>query len=245
MHITKILALGCLGLVLIPAETFARELPHGVIDSAGLFTPLGIERAQRQIDQLFLRREFPVVVETLAHLPDSLLQPLRRASNSTRGRLFKTFAQERAQQQQIEGLYILISSDPNLRLVQVCTSGQAFKARFSDSSCNKVRLGFVDHPTRSGLDAALLQALDEVDALLLSSHPQIHSFWILVPVLFVGIVGMWLILLFRRARNPNRPAVPSLATPESGQPNLFGSMVGTPANQWIYDKSLEPPASAS
>jgi hypothetical protein len=62
----------------------------------------------------------------------------------------------------------------------------------------------------------------------------------LIP--FGGVVGTWLIALYVRSQRRDQPVARGA---DAALPGMLGGMLGTPANQWLYDKSLQQPPADS
>lgn len=233
--------------------------PAGVVDDAGLFRPETLGRAEELISALRHEYHFDVRVETLAALPPDEQKALDALSRrKAKGRYVARISRERAEKAEVNGLYVLICTEP--RFVQVVASPPSAEAYFSSYKQGQLRQLFEKRLAGSragqgrddaagaavgfawrarppaGADAALLDALAQVRAGLRSQagDPNAIGPWP-VAVLLAGTVGLWLFLTLIRNRLTGRAHDEGVLRPDP-TPALLASQFGTPAAYWIYDR---------
>src|SRR5687768_12805096 len=133
------------GTVLLLLNGYARA---NVRDNAGLFGEDTVRQANERIAKLGV----PVVVETYGALPDAMLQnynPQRKDES------FAAFSKQRVQQVAPQGVYVLVTTNPNYVSV---TEGTKNVIRGADT--NAVRNAMVQSFGAKKFDEGLLRGLD-------------------------------------------------------------------------------------
>ncbi len=241
MRIQQTVLPGFIWILLLPTLGRA-EAPHTVLDEAELFRPQTVERVRRRLDALYARDGIGVLIETIRTLPLEQRDQLARAGNAKAGRIFAAWTRRRARDNGVDGIYVLISADPSYRLVHVTTWPEEMGQVFSERDCNQVRLAFVDRRNAKHPDDAVLDAVAEIESILSYNLGSTTSFWLWVLIPFGGVVGTWLIALYVRSQRRDQPVARGA---DAALPGMLGGMLGTPANQWLYDKSLQQPPADS
>jgi hypothetical protein len=90
-----------------------------VKDGAGFFTPDALTKANRQLAEIQKKYHKDLLIETLAGVPSDKTDAVQKMDKSARNRFFQTWANERAKQARVEGIYVLITKQPGHIQVEV------------------------------------------------------------------------------------------------------------------------------
>jgi len=111
----------------------ASAASNGVRDEAHFFTKDAIDQADRIIQQIDQRFHKDVLVETLPSIPEELLG---QYDPQNRDSFFRQWAERRAQQQGVNGVYILITRDPGR--VEVAAGSNTERQAFEQADRNQL-----------------------------------------------------------------------------------------------------------
>jgi hypothetical protein len=224
--------------ILVPA---ARGQGRPVIrDEARLFSRAAIEEASRQIAEMRQSSHRELVVETVKGLEGLGRRRLWFLGKWQVERRVRQQARERAEQLDVDGVYALICTDPPQ--VQVL-AWPAYEQRvFDNSDCEALRRLIVHQLQNAGgsqeqRDEALLAAVAQVRAVLRDNQadqvppPSADNVVVAVVLIALGILAVfWLVLRVIRRRAAADVEPPELT------PAVLGSLFGSPASLWIYDR---------
>jgi uncharacterized membrane protein YgcG len=96
-------------LLLLAVAPRASAAANGVRDEAHFFSPDAISRAEQTIGQINQKYHKDVLVQSLSQIPQDLQSQLQQEGKD---RFFKDWAEQRAHQLGIDGIYILITRTP-------------------------------------------------------------------------------------------------------------------------------------
>jgi hypothetical protein len=211
-----------------------------VKDGAGLFAPAAVARADEQIAQLRETYGCDLVIETVRSLPNTDRRWYRFLYAREVNRFLADWARDRARDEGVDGIYVVVCTQPRAVIVVVYPPAQ--EQNCSPGDCNQLRRQLAYHLGRSGPDQALLDGVSEARALLEgrrreNAAPPTNLF--LVGGIIAGVLGFWVVLgLMLR----------SLGAADTGSayqeirgrgvllPALLGSMFGVTSGYWIYDR---------
>jgi hypothetical protein len=233
-----------------------------VVDGAELFRPATVARADALVRDIRRRYHFDVRIETLAALPEADRRKIEGTSQRrTKARYLAEFSRERAKEADVDGLYVLVSTDPRARAIEVTAYPSSAGALLSPFKQKELH-GLLEKRLRGaqagagrqdaaqaavgfgwvapwGPDAALLEALAQVKNDLRTQAGDPNA----VPTLPVAVVlavgaGLWLVLTLVRRRMAERDPGGGLFGPiDPGRTAAFlASRFGTPAAFWAYDR---------
>jgi hypothetical protein len=230
-----------------------------VIDTVGLFRPKTIDRADALIRELKQQYHFDVRVETL-QLGDVERKQVEGLSHRrAKARYFADLGRQRAEDANVNGLYILISTAP--RYVQVTVSPHSAEGLFSNyqqrqlhkllvAGLSEARPGdnLIDAATaalgigwreRPGADRTLIDAVKQVQNVLRYQAGDPNALRAsTVGVILAAGVGLWAILGLVSRRMSDRHPHDGLLRPDESHltPALLASRFGTPTGYWLYDR---------
>ncbi len=217
-------------------------------DAAGLFSPAAIETASQQIAAMERTFHRELVLDTVSELDLHDHRGLKYLWKWQVEKQVRQQARERAEHKGVDGVYVLISLQP--RDVQAIAWPAQEQSVFDSMDCEQLRRLLVHRLQQAGSDQALrdkvlLAAVHQVrDALRENKAdklpPRTADNLVLALVLGAGgvLIAFWLVL--RMVRRPAHEAEPRELTPA-----ILGSLFGSPAGFWIYDKlflAYRPPA---
>ena len=206
-----------------------------VRDEARLFSPETRQKADEEIAALGDVYHLDIVVETADSPPEELRRKIAGMKPAYVAPLLHDWAAERADQEGIKGVYILICKEPGD--VEVVVSPEVLQRDFTVYDAK--RLSFLLRKTMKAgpsyiarRDKSLLEAVVQMrEAVRYNLRPPFP--WLPVSGVLVGVLGLWGVLSLVRRRL--RAAEP----PEPLRLNLFnallGGMFGTVAGHWIID----------
>ncbi len=232
---------GFMILFMLTPPVNAAEGDRPIRDGAGLFGADAIAQATDQILEMRQTTKFDFVLETTAKLPDDVMKRLDRASNVDAA--FREYALERAEAEDIHGVYVFISTKPKYKSIAVIGRPEEVRDTFSGWQCEKLRkllAGKLEkHP-----DEALLKTVDWLrERNKAESGAETSWFgWGTIAAILGGLLVLWLLLGLARMRTNHTPAPASGEANRPGfVPGLFGGMFGSMAGHWIYDTILHSP----
>ena len=234
-------------LLVLCGSTLAQGPRPAVVDKAKLFSAEAIDRANRSLAEVRDRYKIELRVETLPELPPQDQAKFKALkSNSDKTGFLRETALDRAENERVDGLYLLVLTDPPVAtLVGYPSRRENEEVRLEDGGGlsrikrDKQLLG----PFRDGLkhghdrDRALLALVDHFRMAVESRIAAAPSPLDTVPAAIVvgGLAGFWLLLVLLRRLVVSREEGGDPA-PTIYQPAMLGSLFGTPAAFWIYDR---------
>jgi hypothetical protein len=211
-----------------------------VDDKAKLFKSDIVSQARSKILHIKDLYAFSIFVETLAELPEKDLKKISTAPNA--GRAFQEWAEGRARQAMVDGLYIVLSKDPKHPNSAVVVSPESQKEFFTPRDADNLRKQFASAHFTQQPNQVLLEALDSVNNTLHDNRESPKSVsWSLIVTILLVCIGVWVGLgALRGLRNQSRDGQPARATGEPHtnnkmMPALLGGMFGNIAGHWLYD----------
>jgi uncharacterized protein len=232
------LSVGILG-GLTPCVGAEPPLP-GVQDEAELFKLETVEKAQGQIREIRETLHLDLFVETVKSVPEKDRKRVRNMYSYQVTRYFAAWAKERAATAGVDGVYILICTEP--RNVQVVVWPESRDKCFPRKDREQLRAQLATQ-LRNNPDRALLDAVDQVGAALRANHPteppaDSSSPWNgwLIGGIIVGMLIAWIALGMFRATKAEPAAEQGGGQPAGFMPGLLGGMFGAVAGYWVYDR---------
>jgi hypothetical protein len=218
-----------------------------VMDEAGLFSPAARRRATAEIEAIREKYRVDLVIETTKESPpESEREKHAWWKARERGRVLLQWANDRAEELEVDGIYIVIfnGSTAARRDVRVVGWPAEWEVKVSAVKREQLRKQLA-RELRDDPDRALLSAIDTFRAqmeLIRTPDPSPLPVW---PALIVvgSLVGVWLLLVLVRSRLARRadggPAPPLY------QPAMMGALFGVPAAFWVHDQLFRfiPPES--
>jgi hypothetical protein len=204
-----------------------------VIDGAKLFGDEAKKRAANVAAAIEEQFGIQVVIETMDTPPvkEAKLKGLRSRELIRR---LREAAQDRADDLAIDGLYVLITTDPQHVTVVGWPAGRERQWQTSDAKREEFRRALAKLSLKKDNDYILIRAIEEYRAAL--GDPErpspLNTYFALVLV--GGLVGGWILLLLARSRmvKAERP-LPIY------QPAMLGSLFGVPAGFWVHDRLFQ------
>lgn len=211
-----------------------------VDDKAKLFKPDTVDQAKSKILHIKDLYAFGVFLETLDKLPEKDLKKINSAGNP--GRAFQEWAEERARQAKVDGLYIVLSKDARHHNSAVVVSPASQKEFFKPRHVDNLRKQFASEQFTRQPNQVLLEALDGINNTLHASRESPKSMpWSLIITILLICIGVWVAFgAIRALRNDSRDAhqAQSRGEPHTRtrmMPALLGGMFGNIAGHWLYD----------
>jgi len=152
-------------------------------------------------------------------------------------RYFDKWAKERAGAAGVDGVYVLICTDP--RHVQVIVWPESRDKTFPARDREDLRK-YLAKQLNKEPDQTLLSAVAQVRAAIQARQPvepvSYSTFWIVGGVI-LAFLTVWLILGLMRSKLASRDQTEDVAgSSASYVPGLLGGMFGSLAGYWIYDR---------
>ncbi len=205
-----------------------------VRDQAGLFSPEARQKADVEYAALRDIYHLDVVVETAAAPPEELRKKISGMRSAHAAPLLHAWAAERADREEIKGVYILICTEP--RDVEVLASPEVLQHDFTNYDANRLHSLLINMKAGPNhvaqRDKRLLEAAVQIrEAVRYNLRPPFP--WLPVSGVLVGVLGLWGVLSLARSRlrvgEPSEPLRLNLFNA------LLGGMFGTIAAHWIID----------
>lgn len=225
-----LLVLSLLALVVPLAPAKDHTPPAAVIDGAKMFGSRAIQRVQYIADEIRETYGIDLCIETLAEAPPDV-QKARTARDVDRA--LRPFAQNRADDRHVEGLYVLIVQKPPHVLVVGWPSDRERERILSDHKRKMLHKRLMANLAASP-DDTLVRAVEHYRASLESLHAPSPLSTLPALIMAAALVGFWIFLLLVRSRlsGPDGP-LPLY------QPAMQGSLFGVPAGFWVHDRLFQ------
>jgi len=132
----------------------AVPLPAQVRDNAGFFSAGAVREADQIIRKIKADHGEDLLIETFATVPDGTARQVKEMDGGERNRYFERWAQRRAEEAGVNGVYVLICKDPGHVQVEVGnkTQRKAFTLGERDELMRLIR----DRFKKKEYDAGLL-----------------------------------------------------------------------------------------
>jgi hypothetical protein len=221
--------------VLVPAVAGrAEEKAPSIRDEAGLFSAAAVADAQKQIEEIHGKYHHGVVIETIKSLPQGDHKWYKFLWNRQLHNLMEQEAQARAEKAGLDGVLVLICTEP--KAVEVIAWPAANERFFSSADAAGLRKKVAKRLAKGEKDAALREIVDDVRGAfqrnLADRQPSRESGeWFLAGTLGVGL-GLWGLLALLRGRMRGGAAGESLDL----KPALLAARFGSPAGLWVSDR---------
>jgi hypothetical protein len=233
----------CLG-----SPALAASQRPAVIDNAGLFTPKVVERANQLLAGVREQYGIDLCVDTFKEMPGIDPENLRTMRSRDRARTLRQFAEQRADDAHVDGIYVLVSTAPRNTILIGWPDRREGERLFVEDGGglstfkreDRLRKPFArelgDNP-----DRALLLLVDHFREAVRSRSRDAAppSPLETLPALVVvgGLFGLWVLLsLLRRWRARKEAALTGAPPGPIYQPAMLGSLFGVPAGYWVYDR---------
>ncbi|MGL4419770.1 MAG: S1 family peptidase [Gemmataceae bacterium] len=106
-----------------PPAAPKREKATVIKDEAKLFTAETVGTVQKQVDELFTKHKFDVLIETAAAVPAADKEKVRSMSRDDRRTYMRDWARRRIKEENIVGFVIIICDDPKAMYVDLSQEG--------------------------------------------------------------------------------------------------------------------------
>jgi hypothetical protein len=232
--------------LLLVGPMFAASRP-AVKDEAKLFSAAAVEQANRRIADIKDIYQIDLFVDTLKELPDTTREQVLSMRSRDQKKLYRKTAQELAEKAGVNGIYVLVTTEPrNVVLIGWPTEdrenarkpleeGGGLSATQRDDRLLKPFM----RELRNDPDAALLRLIDHFRTAVTSrvaddpSPLETMAAFFLVSILFAA----WLVLsLLRRATVKRQAEEMGESAGTLYPPAMLGSLFGVAAGFWVYDR---------
>lgn len=232
-----------------------------VLDNGDFFSDSAKKEATRKIAQIETQFKKDLVIETFTTIPDEIKRGVDLTDKTASSKMFEQWAVEEAKRQNVNGIYVLLSSEPAHLHIAVDdeTQNTAFSLKERDSlvglmlsklrskqndealsECvnfvsTKMESHSVPGPSVTGLTSPSAAGSEKA----VQSEQATPWSWIIIAV--VGVGAIWLILGVIRSLMAGRGATagPGMGSSAGGGgmfSSLLGGMFGAAAGMWIYDQ---------
>jgi uncharacterized membrane protein YgcG len=264
--IIKRMLVGIALLAVLGSAVRAHALTAEVRDEAGFFKPETVTRANEVIKEIKQKYKKDLLVETVRHVPEGERQEASSSNPDVKARFFADWADRRAREEGVDGIYVLITREPGHVEVAV---GNRTRTEFPDEERHRLTQILLNQFKKKEYDEGLLEAVRYVRSALAahtrvggapsagSEHPRlpheargVEAGWSLWHWLGLGLAvlfGVWLLSAIVRAlagggqpggyTGPGGSAGYGPAGPGGGFfPSLMGGLFGAAAGSWLYDR---------
>jgi uncharacterized membrane protein YgcG len=204
---------------------------RGIVDGADLFAnSVSVEEMNRRVDDIHRRYGVDVLVETVATTPAD-----RAAERKQLGQVgfFDLWAEERALAADVEGVYILICTNP--RHVEVYIRGDIAGKALDNRAREQLRKMLAHGIAKPKYDVCLDGLTFVQDRLERSERDAQRGGWAWVVAVMLAIVGVWLVVVVvRRFQGGKTVTPPSVVT--------SGALAGESIYQAMVKSPPESPA---
>ena len=146
--------------VALLAATPAVALTPQVKDEAKFFSAEAVQKADRLIREIKDRHGKDLLIETFPTVPDDRAEKVKHMDRSERGRFFEEWARERARQEGVNGVYVLICKEPGH--VQVEVGNETRQRAFTVEDRDRLRDILVKAFKAKEYDQGLLDGVEYV-----------------------------------------------------------------------------------
>lgn len=228
----------------------AEEPPPLVRDEADFFQPATRARLEKDIREIRRLYHRDLSVETIAALSAEEKQRLKSLNRRNEVQYLNDLGRARAQAAGVEGISILICRDPRRVIVTVGpdAQAQAFTVEDAENVRKMIAHRLLVGRLAGGPDRVIVDAVERVNRILRANlsrdDPErgLASGWSMALTIG-GVLALWAVLRFL-----SRGSEVALGDrePAGARAAMLGSMFGSPASLWIYDRLLpQPQAGAS
>src|SRR6201999_3806156 len=134
-----------------------------VRDDAGFFTPETVSQANEVVREIKQDSKKDLLIETFGHVPESKRHEATSHDPKVRARCFAQWAEERARDEGLNGIYVLITREPGHVEVAV---GNHTRAVFPDEERHRLAQILLNHFKHKEYDAGLLDGVRYVRSAL-------------------------------------------------------------------------------
>jgi uncharacterized membrane protein YgcG len=218
----------------------------GVKDVCQLFSPAACAEAENKIAHFRNRTNKDLLVETIPSLTEEQVKHFHSLGHPKRAHFWRSVAQERAKQANLDGVYVFLCEKPEGHMV-IAWPVETEKI-FSREDQGKVdkQLRAIQ-ALKHNADTVLLDVIQQVDEIVsatlreqagLPAEGSFHWTWVLWGV--GGLFFLWMVAGLFRARIAARQG-----TPLSPSCPTIDSMFGITAGLWLYQKFITRGARSS
>jgi hypothetical protein len=227
----------------VAAAGRAEAPPAAVRDDAGLFGADARADAEDQILRIRDRYHLDVVVETVAAAPADQRDRLKHLKTKEIAQFMKTWAVERAEAADVNGVYFFICEEPP-DVEVVVRPEDAFAKALPTADQRRLHSTLIKTMKKgpkyaADRDKALRAALGQLSDVLhdnLAARPAFD--WNVVGGVIGGALALWFVLGAIRMllHKPDQEAIAAGLERPSLTAGLLGGMFGASAGMWIYDR---------
>jgi uncharacterized membrane protein YgcG len=147
----------CLALVcLLVLATRSRAIAPEIKDEAKVFSPEAVKKANAEIREIMRKYAKDLLFETFPSVPEAQKEKVKSMSREERAKFFETWAKERAEAAVVNGVYILVCTDPSYLRVEVTPKAlHVFPKPVSDKLIETLVSNFQKKEFDKGLLAAV------------------------------------------------------------------------------------------
>jgi hypothetical protein len=171
----------------------ASETVQPIHDDAHLFQPVALEQAREKIAQLQERWHLGFRLDTLTDLPQDLRTKMQKAGKPAVE--FQTWAKQRAEHLEVEGIYVLISQEPKHKAIAVVVRPEELQKTFTARDCKRVGDLLNKEISRGQPNTALLEALDRVQELVQYNVEGGYGVWVIIGWVILGLLALRVLFL--------------------------------------------------
>jgi uncharacterized membrane protein YgcG len=203
---------------------------RGIVDGAGLFSKRGsVEEMDRRIEDIHSRHGVGVLIETVATTPADRADELKQLGQVG---FFDLWAEERALSADVDGVYVLICTDP--RHVEVYVRGDTAEKAFDKHTREQLRRLLAQRIANPKSDVLRDSLTFVQDRLERSEREAKRGGWAWVVAVMLAIVGVWLVVVVvRRLQGGKAVTPPTVVT--------SGALAGESIYQAIVKSPPESP----
>jgi uncharacterized membrane protein YgcG len=139
--------------------------PPPVKDEGKFFSADALEKANKKIKDIYQKYKKDVVVETIASLSADQAKKLEELGKV---KFFRKFADDRAAELGVNGIYILFSKNP--QHYEIVIDRETQKKAFTRANYQKLAETIVKRFKESKFDAGLLDGLDVIEESFKANH---------------------------------------------------------------------------
>lgn len=133
-----------------------REAPLKSKDDGKFFSEEAWKKVQAAAEKLLKEKRIDLQIETFTTLPDADAEKLKAMSADERGKAYKAFAEKRAKEEKLDGIYIAITKSPGHIFVHIGgRSAASFPADFGPKLTKSLLSAFREKKFDDGLNECL------------------------------------------------------------------------------------------